>query len=117
MQVFESFITMTKPESEYPIHSLIQVRQKVQQLASSMIDVVEEEDIRMLIEDDHLLRRYMRRKRGDVNASVEFIWEALQWRKKQNILSLNEYEFPREFYEVGGLYIYKTDLQGKYEIV
>lgn len=98
----------------YSAESLASVRALVQAQADASPGTVESGDLRRLQTDDRLLSRYMRRKRGNVEQSVAFIVDALQWRQKQSIATLSEREFPREFFEIGGLYIYRHDRQGEH---
>ena len=101
------------PSAVYSTESLTFVRQQLKILADQQPDTVEASDLQTLTTNDRLLCRYMRRKRGCVEQSIPFVFEALQWRKRQQVLTMSEHEFPKEFFEIGGLYIYRHDRQGK----
>lgn len=93
--------------------TLDKVKEQLEQLFEKNKELVDSDDYRTLIDDTKLLRRYIKRKRNQVELSVPFIFEALQWRKRHQINNCKETDFPREFYEFGGLYLHGRDINGK----
>lgn len=103
-------------DCSFPLYAddrISQVRRELVKLAEQQTDLVDPDDLRDLCSNDRLLSRYMRRKRGCVESSVTFVWDALQWRHRLQVRAMNEADFPKEFYEVGGLYIYRHDREGE----
>lgn len=93
--------------------TLAKVKEQLEQLFEKNRELVDQDDYRSLLKDSDLLRRYVRRKRNQVEASANFIFEALQWRKRHQIANYKENDFPKEFYEFGGLYLHGRDVNGE----
>lgn len=93
--------------------TLAKVKEQLEQLFEKSRELVDQEDYRSLLRDTDLLRRYVKRKRNQVETSANFIFEALQWRKRHQISIYKENDFPKEFYEFGGLYLHGKDVNGE----
>ena len=65
-----------------------------------------------LQEDDFELCRYIRRRQGRVQQSVDFLVSVLEWHKKNDIAELSVDSFPSEFLDYGGLYTLGHDVNG-----
>lgn len=97
---------------EYPPEVLSSVRKKLIESVQANADSFDAELVQRLLNEDPLLNRYLRRRNGDIETGFNFIKSALEWRKKLAISELNEHSFPSEFYQVGGIYLYKEDVHG-----
>lgn len=97
--------------------TLDKVKEQLDQLVENNKELIDEDDYRSLINDTKLLRRYIKRKRNHVEPSVQFIFETLQWRKRNQINNFKETDFPKEFYECGGLYLHGKDVNGNIEFL
>lgn len=64
------------------------------------------------IRDEVLFLRYVRRQKGNFDATVAFLLSILHWRQANGISSLSDSSFPREFYEIGGMHTYGWDKAG-----
>ena len=93
--------------------TLAKVKEQLEQLFEKNGELVDQDDYRSLVKDTELLKRYVKRKRNQVEASANFIFEALQWRKRHQISNYKENDFPKEFYEFGGLYLHGKDVNGE----
>lgn len=91
---------------------LNKVKEQLEQSFEKNKELIDQDDFKSLMNDSNLLKRYIKRKRNQVEASVHFIFEALQWRKRQ-VCNYSETDFPREFYEFGGLYLHGRDIHGR----
>lgn len=94
---------------------LDKVKKQLEQLIEKNKDQIDEDDYRSLLDDTKLFKRYIKRKHEQIEPSAQFIFDALQWRKKLLIHNYKEHtDFPREFYEVGGLYLHGRDVNGTF---
>ena len=90
------------------------VKEQLDQLIEKNKDQIDHDDYRSLLNDTNLLKRYIKRKRNLVDLSAQFIFDALQWQKRHQINNFkDEKDFPREFFECGGLYLFGKDVDGK----
>lgn len=105
-------MTVIPVAPNYPEESLTQIRSKLATSLAARRDDVDSLLLDKLMTDDQLIRRYMKRKNGDIEQSVTFITSVLEWRQKMGIPDLTGSSFPREFYEVGGIYIFREDVEG-----
>lgn len=94
--------------------TLAKVKEQLEQLFEKNGELVDQDDYRSLLKDTELFKRYVKRKRNQVEASANFIFEALQWRKRHQISAYKENSFPKEFYEFGGLYLHGKDVNGEF---
>lgn len=108
-------LTVTGTASQpvnYPEEVLSSVRKKLVDIAQECSDKLDNELLQRLLHEDPLLNRYLRRRNGEVEAGFNFIRSALEWRKRLGISELTDLSFPTEFYQVGGIYLYKEDIHG-----
>ncbi|XP_053202939.1 motile sperm domain-containing protein 2-like [Panonychus citri] len=96
----------------YPEETLTQVRSKLREKLSNRLTEIDVNLLDRLMVDDLLLRRYIKRRNGDIETSVPFLCSVLEWRKRMGFPELTETSFPSEFYEVGGIYNYGIDSEG-----
>ena len=66
---------------------------------------VDEKELQRFLTDDEYIRRYIRRMKGDVKKSTEFLLSVLEWRKSYGINKLTESSFPKEFWDLHGVEI------------
>ncbi|XP_074603450.1 motile sperm domain-containing protein 2-like [Brevipalpus obovatus] len=96
----------------YPDNVLLQVRDKLSAIAEKCPETLDSELLQRLMTEDALLQRYIRRRSGEIDSAVSFIRGALEWRKRLGFPDFTLTSFPKEFYEVGGIYLYKEDIHG-----
>ena len=95
---------------------IAKVKEQLEQLIEKNKELVDQDDFRSLINDTSLLKRYLRRRRNQIEPSVNFIFDALQWRKRHQISHYKDTDFPKEFFEYGGLYLHGKDVNGRRRI-
>ena len=104
---------MTYPDEEtYTDDFLCNVKSH---LRDEMIKSPDQYDTSMYdrwVRDESLFLRYVRRQKGNFDATVAFLLSILQWRQSNGISLLTDASFPREFYEIGGMHTYGWDKQG-----
>src|ERR1700722_11944951 len=81
------------------------VRQKVIAYFSTNHDQCFPEDLQRIKEDDYQVSRFMF-GRGDVSSDqiVTSIVNSLKWRKELNVSRMKKEDFPREYYQCGGIF-------------
>jgi len=70
------------------------------------------EEYNRWLSDEWTFSRYVKRKRGDVQATLYFLIEVLKWRRRIGISQLSEKSFPKEFFDFGGIHVYGKDREG-----
>lgn len=103
---------MTSNEFEYTEDFLNSVKSRLSEEVTKSPDEFDSALYDEWLKDGPLFLRYVKRKRGDLNATVAFLVEILRWRKKNGISSLTELSFPKEFYDFGGIHVYGFDREG-----
>lgn len=99
---------------EYSADFLASVRQRLREEVDKSEDktVYDDQEYQKYQSDDDYLKHYIRRKKGDLEASVTFLIEILKWRKKLSLSDLTDRSFPKEFYDFGGIHVYGCDIEG-----
>ena len=99
---------------EYSADFLHSVRQRLTEEIEKSEDktMYDEKEYQKYLSDDDYFKHYIRRKKGDLEASVTFLIEILKWRKRLSISDLTERSFPKEFYDFGGIHVYGSDIDG-----
>ncbi|RWS24677.1 motile sperm domain-containing protein 2-like protein [Leptotrombidium deliense] len=97
---------------EISIETLNEVRSKFVAFYESNRDTIDESDYKRVMSDDLWLRRHIRRRRGQVEQSSQFVIDVMQWRHKNKVSEMCDAKFPREFHEVSGIYPFKEDVHG-----
>lgn len=105
--------SMTDVE-EYSADFLKSVRQRLAEEIEKIDDrsLIDEPEYQRYLQDDDYFKHYIKRKKGDLEASVTFLVEILKWRKRLGISDLTERSFPKEFYDFGGIHVYGSDVEG-----
>lgn len=102
---------------EYSADFLHSVRQRLTEEVDKSSDeerttTYDEKEYHKFLTDDDYFKHYIKRKKGDLEASVAFLIEILKWRKRLGISDLTERSFPKEFYDFGGVHVYGSDIDG-----
>lgn len=99
---------------DIPLEVVSEIRAKLIEEVGKVNDATlfDAKEYQRLLHDDDHLRRYIKRKKGDVSQSVTFLVEVLRWRKKLGVPDMVETTFPKEFYELGGIHVYSEDKDG-----
>lgn len=74
--------------------------------------LLDEQEYQRFLTDDYYFERYIKRKKGDLAATIPFLIDVLKWRKREGLSQLTEKSFPKEFYEFGGIHVYGRDKDG-----
>lgn len=86
--------------------------QEYQSLSEDTIILLDKVEYQRFLTDDPYFERYVKRKKGDLEATIPFLIEVLKWRKKLDLSQLTEKSFPKEFYDFGGIHVYGRDRDG-----
>lgn len=62
--------------------------------------------------DDWYVKRFFLARNRNEEEALKMIIETMKWRKSINLLEIKDYTFPKEFYKIGGLFIYEEDKNG-----
>lgn len=106
---------MTTEPMEYTADFIQSVRQRLQEEVEKLEDrttILDEKEYQRFLTDDAYFTHYIRRKKGDLEATTPFLLEILKWRKRLAISDLTEKSFPKEFYDFGGIHVYGQDREG-----
>ncbi|XP_053209254.1 motile sperm domain-containing protein 2-like [Panonychus citri] len=96
----------------FPLESLTQVRSDLINYSKINDKKLDQGLLSQLMIDDNLLCRYMKRRRGHIEPSVQFIIGALEWRHSLGLDKCSEETFPVELFSSGGLFILGHDNTG-----
>lgn len=100
-------------EVEYRQELIDEIRKELKEDVSKLDpSTYDEVEYQRFLSDDNYFKRYIRRKRGDVAATIPFLIGVLKWRQSLGISNLTETSFPREFYDIGGIHIHGEDNDG-----
>lgn len=100
-------------EVEYTPELIVEIRNKLKEEVSALDpSCYDELEYQRFLSDDEYFKKYIKRKRGDVAATVPFLIGVLKWRQSFGISQLTETSFPREFYDIGGIHVYGHDIDG-----
>lgn len=80
-----------------------QVRAKLTEEVDKLADksVLDEREYNKWLTNDAYFIRYVKRKHGDINATIPFLINVLKWRQTMGVSELTEDSFPVEFYDSG----------------
>lgn len=88
-----------------------EVRAKFLEEAAANPDLYDPSDIELARNDDWQIERFILRKKS-ADAAVEMIKGTLRWRRETNMPQLKDTDFPEEFFKIGGMFGFETDLEG-----
>lgn len=72
----------------------------------------DERDVQLLRRADWFVERYLRRQRYHLEPAVKMLDAALRWRNELGIAQRTDLSVPREFFRLGGIFVYGHDRQG-----
>lgn len=100
--------------TDYSAEFVHSVRQRLQEELDKIEDktLLDERECQRFLQDDDYFLHYIKRKKGDVEATIAFLIEILKWRKRLGVSDLSEKSFPKEFYDFGGIHVYGSDRDG-----
>jgi hypothetical protein len=81
-------------------------------LGEETVNLLDDKEYQRFLSDDYYFARHIKRKKGDLEATIPFLIDVLKWRKKEGLSQLTETSFPKEFYEFGGIHVYGKDKDG-----
>ncbi|XP_064474589.1 motile sperm domain-containing protein 2-like [Ornithodoros turicata] len=102
-------------------HELTVTRQPLENFRAQLLNDIQQDpaaynpqDVKRIRECDELCRRYVRHKKLDVAAAVEFAKHSLQWRKHIGINDLREEDLEVDFFDRRVLVPYNQDKTGSH---
>lgn len=84
---------------------------------STNADQFDEQDIQNIRDNDLIVRRFLEAKYGNVEEALKMMVTAMKWRKQIGVNKLDESSFPREYFQIGGIFTYGQDLNGAQLII
>jgi len=102
---------------EVPEHLVEDLRTRFLAESSTNKDQYSEEDVEDVRTKDHTVRRYLESRKCDIDEAFKMMVNSMKWRKTLGVKSLNEDSFPREYYQIGGVFTYGKDLNGSQMII
>ncbi|OTF79961.1 Motile sperm domain-containing protein 2-like protein [Euroglyphus maynei] len=75
-------------------------------------ELYSEQDIERIRNSDWFVKRYLLQSRRNVDDAYNLMVSALRWRQEINLPNLEAKYFPKEFFEIGGLFSYEPDRMG-----
>jgi hypothetical protein len=117
--IFNNSTTKVMPYEavEVPQHLIEELRTRFLAESSTNHDLYYEEDVNDIRTKDWAVRRYLQSRKCDVDEALKMMINAMKWRKTIGINKLNENSFPREYYQIGGVFTYGKDLNGAQMII
>jgi len=98
-------------------HLVSYLRGKFLAQISTTHEEYDDSDIDGIRTNDSILRRFLVAKNGGIEESLKMLVNAMKWRKSFDVNRLNAASFPREYYQMGGLFTYGYNLNGAQIIV
>lgn len=77
------------------------------------IELYAEEDIELIKTSEWYVKRFLLAASRKTDKAYENLRTTLRWRKEHKLHEVKPSEFPREFYEIGGLFTYECDREGR----
>lgn len=105
-------VAMASTDFEYTNEFLTSIKDRISEEISKLPEEFDSILYNEWMNDETLFLRYVKRKRGDLAATIPFLLEILRWREKNSISKLTELSFPKEFYDFGGIHVYGSDREG-----
>lgn len=93
-------LKFTNDEYNYVLDTLKKFKED-----KELSDELDLEYLDELLDDHHLICRYMMRNRRDQEKQIDFILKVLKWRKASFIYKIKRNLFPREAMELGMIFI------------
>jgi len=77
----------------------------------------DETDISNIRNNDLIHRRFLEFKDSNVEEALKMMVTAMKWRKQIGVNQMSENSFPREYFQMGGIFSYGQDVGGAQTIV
>lgn len=106
----DSLITDVTPNS--PPETIAKVRTIVKAEFEKNPDQFDESDIERFMSSDWTVTRFLLRKKDNVEDAAQMIINCAKWRNKLGMPRWKDEDFPKEFYNIGGVFPYAPDLLG-----
>ncbi|XP_074599476.1 motile sperm domain-containing protein 2-like [Brevipalpus obovatus] len=88
------------------------LRQRFKQVYLAEKESFYEADYDKLMSDDWYVKRFFLARNRNEDEAFKMIVDAMRWRKSIKVRDIKDYTFPREFYAIGGLFVYEPDKNG-----
>lgn len=106
----DSLITDVTPNS--PPDVIAKVRSIVQAEFDKNPDQFDKQDIERFLNSDWTVTRFLLRKKDNIEDAAQMIINCAKWRHRLGMPRWKDEDFPREFYNLGGVFPYAQDLLG-----
>jgi len=75
-------------------------------------DLYDEYDVNKIQTSDWYVARFLLRRHRDVPAAATMMRDCMRWRGEMGMAAMRDTDFPREFFQIGGIFSYETDHWG-----
>lgn len=106
----DSLITDVTPNS--PPDVIAKVRSIVQEELEKNPQDFDKQDVERFMNSDWTVTRFLLRKKDNINDAAQMMIGCAKWRHKLGMPRWKDEDFPREFYNLGGVFPYAQDLLG-----
>lgn len=91
------------------IYQVSEVREKFLTEHSNQKELYDENDVNKVMSSDVYIQKFMERKSGKVDDTVQMIKDSFKWRKDRGLNKVGDLSFPKEIYSMGGLFLLTED--------
>jgi hypothetical protein len=106
----DSLVTDVTPNS--PPEVIAKVREILNAEVEKNPNDFDPDDIERFRNSDWTVTRFLLRKKGDINEAAKMMIACGKWRHKLGMPRWKDEDFPKEFYNLGGVFPYAPDLLG-----
>lgn len=106
----DSLITDVTPNS--PPEVIAKVRAILKTEVDKNPDQFDESDIERFMNSDWTVTRFLMRKKDNIEDAAQMLISCAKWRHRLGMPRWKDEDFPREFYNLGGVFPYASDLLG-----
>lgn len=106
----DSIVTDVTPNS--PPEVIAKVREIISAAVEKNPDQFDSHDVERYMKSDWTVTRFLLRKKDNIEDAAHMMISCGKWRHKLGIPRWKDQDFPREFYNIGGVFPYASDLLG-----
>jgi len=105
------------PTEEVSAELVAQLRDKFLAESNNNSTEYNTEDIEAIKTNDWKVKRYLLAKKGNMDEALKMLITSMKWRKTIGVTEFTEKSFPKEYYQVGGVFTYGKDKTGSTLII
>lgn len=106
----DSLVTDSTPNS--PPEAIAKVRAIFKAEVDKNSDLVDPNDVEKCMKSDWYVTRFLLRKKDNIEDAGKMMIETSKWRHRHGMTRWKDEDFPKEFYNIGGVFPYAQDLLG-----